>query len=113
MGGTKFWREIERNFGHKRNRLGANAAREFEVFFKFVAHTFNNLFKAIVVPRMRKELVCVTTKTKLPPTTARNCAELFPMSLKLGSSAAARANLRVRSALGDNAIHLEPCPRRQ
>ena len=30
-GGTKFWREIERNFGHKRNRLGANAAREFEV----------------------------------------------------------------------------------
>ena len=30
-GATKFWREIERNFGHKRNRLGANAAREFEV----------------------------------------------------------------------------------
>ena len=31
LGGTKFWREIEKNFGHKRNRLGANAAREFEV----------------------------------------------------------------------------------
>ena len=33
LGGTKFWREIEKNFGHKRNRLGANAAREFEVRF--------------------------------------------------------------------------------
>lgn len=29
---SKIWREIEKNFGHKRNRLGAKAAREFEVY---------------------------------------------------------------------------------
>ena len=34
--------------------------------------------QSVVVPRMRQELLSVTTKIKGVPSTTRNCAELFP-----------------------------------
>ena len=109
MANSKFWREIEKNFGHKRNRLGANAAREFEVYFIVNIIHLCEIASRLSFHEWGKSSYASPRRSRAYQALPETALNFFPTNLRHGWYVAVRGNFRARWAQGDNDTPLELC----